>query len=267
LCDGTLNDFIKGKLPTIPRSAIQDKDIIGQIILGLSYLHGKNIVHKDLTPNNVLLSKKEDLILVKLIDFGLSKQLKDGKSSFSQTKNLGTMGFIAPELLKNSKKTNIPPKPTFASDIWSLGVVVFFVLSQGEHPYGPDHLVRDYFIEEFKVPSNIHILNDWLAIHFVIQLMHRRPKQRPNVFLLLSHPYFTANSRPMKHMVNRNFWNFFLSNENKVKICFKGYKIKEWFEAYREEMINNFDWDTRTLNKLEVQFTFFPDTLSTIFEL
>ena len=235
LCDGTLNEFVRGELPNIPRSAMQDKDIIGQLILGLSHLHGKNIVHKDVTPNNVLLSKKGDLILVKLADFGLSKQLKDGKSSFSSTVNPGTRGFVAPEILEQIDKDK-PQNPTFESDIWSLGVVVFFALSQGQHPYGPYSDFRNHLAIELKAPPKIHVLDDWLAIHFVMQLMHRQPEKRPNIFLLLSHPYFTADSSPMKYLVNRIYWEFFLSNEERVKTFMTGYKVKEWFEALTNQV-------------------------------
>ena len=234
MCDGTLNEFVRGKLPTIPRSAIQDKDIIGQLILGLSYLHGKNIVHKDVTPNNVLLLKKEDLTLVKLADFGLSKQLKDGASTFSRTVNPGTAGYASPEILEINEDN--PKKPTFASDIWSLGAVVFFVLSQGKHPYGPNNQYRNHFISKFKVPPNIHVLNDWLAIHFVMQLMHHQTEKRPNVFLLLSHPYFTFDSSPMRYFVNRIFWEFFLSNKVKMEPIWAEYKVKEWFETLTNEL-------------------------------
>jgi serine/threonine protein kinase len=232
LCGGTLNEFVKGNLPNIPRSAIPDKDIIGQIILGLCYLHGKNIVHKDLTPRNVLLKKQDDLILVKLTDFGLSKQLKGDQTSFSLTINPGTKPFTAPELYEIGVYNK--RKPTFDSDIWSLGVVVSFVLSQGD-PYGIGSDLRIH-ISTLKVPPNIHALNDWLAIHFVMQLMHHQPEKRPSVFHLLSHPYFSSDSRPMKYLVNTIFWDFFLSNEERVKTFLTGCKVNEWFEVLKNEV-------------------------------
>ncbi len=48
------------------------------ILVGLHYLHTKNIVHRDLKPANVLLDRLEDgLIVLKIGDFGISKNLKD----------------------------------------------------------------------------------------------------------------------------------------------------------------------------------------------
>ena len=98
-CQGDLKDLIKGTIKGVDKNSIDGRSILGQLAVGLSYLHGKEIIHKDLQPANVLISVSSDhLVLVKLADFGLSRKLPDGKKSFNLTEGLGTPVYRAPEL-------------------------------------------------------------------------------------------------------------------------------------------------------------------------
>ena len=82
-----------------------------QISLGLSYLHKKIIIHRDIKPENILLLKNG---LIKICDFGLSRQYKN-KSELSKKSTLaGTYCYISPEM----KTNNIYNEKT---DIYSLG--------------------------------------------------------------------------------------------------------------------------------------------------
>lgn len=72
-----------------------------QILDTLSYLHGRNIIHKDLTLSNLILSA--DKKRVRLCDFGLSEEVQDGSDSV-QSPLRGTPDFVAPELLSNSSE-------------------------------------------------------------------------------------------------------------------------------------------------------------------
>lgn len=94
--------------------------IVHQVCLALSYVHAKGIAHRDLKPENVLLTKDTPPI-VKVADFGLAKS-KDSKSLLKTM--CGTYSYQAPEIGLPSKDGYQP-----SVDSWSLGVMVFFMLT------------------------------------------------------------------------------------------------------------------------------------------
>ena len=98
--------------------------IMNQLFLALQYLHSQNISHRDIKPENFMLAKPDNLKCIKMIDFGLSKQLKDHDSSMHTMS--GSPYYIAPEVFLQSYHLSI--------DIWSMGVVLYIMLS-GKVPF------------------------------------------------------------------------------------------------------------------------------------
>ena len=88
----------------------------------MDYIHAKNIVHRDIKLENILLDESND---IKLIDFGFSTSVAPDK-----TFNIfcGTPSYMAPEIIS---RANYKPKPT---DIWALGILLFVMLV-GSFPY------------------------------------------------------------------------------------------------------------------------------------
>ena len=96
-----------------------------QILEGLAHAHGKGIVHRDVKPANVLLEDAPE-ISIRLLDFGLAR--------FAAAETLtavgdvpGTLAYISPERLSGEAATP-------ASDIWSVGVMLWEALA-GRHPF------------------------------------------------------------------------------------------------------------------------------------
>lgn len=101
-----------------------------EICAALHEAHSKGLIHRDLKPANLFLIEGADQQLhVKLVDFGLAKPLHGGsdESGSDSTVVAGTPAYMAPERLRANHTT-------VAADIWSLGIVLFEMLS-GVRPF------------------------------------------------------------------------------------------------------------------------------------
>ena len=90
------------------------------ILRGLAYLHERQIMHRDLKPENVMV---DDDFCIRLIDFGLAKQLRvDGKATMGPTASgdaIGTPRYMSPEQFMQAKNL------TLATDVWSFGAILY----------------------------------------------------------------------------------------------------------------------------------------------
>ena len=103
------------KMGKLPESLA--KNIFRQLIETIKYIHSKNIVHRDIKPDNILLNLNNN---IKLCDFGVSKEIKKG---ILISDSCGTPAFIAPEILLSK------PYDPYIADIWSCGVVLYIMVS------------------------------------------------------------------------------------------------------------------------------------------
>ena len=104
-------------------------DIVAQIGEAMRYAHEAGVIHRDLKPSNILLSKTGE---VKVVDFGLGKEVKEGEGAVSLTgprEIMGTPGYMAPEQSQSEGEVN------FRSDIYSVGVVAYELMT-GRLPCG-----------------------------------------------------------------------------------------------------------------------------------
>ncbi len=122
-------------------------EVVRQVLMALREAHALDIVHRDLKPENIILSYRatSDEQIVKVLDFGIAKLL--GKDPGRRTKAgllFGTPAYMSPEQCRG--ETDVTP----ASDIYSLGCVIFEMLS-GSLPFGadiPQEMVHQHQHEE-----------------------------------------------------------------------------------------------------------------------
>ncbi len=136
LCEGSLADIISSdaKDQDSIKSEFWIASTIYDIVEGLASLAQRKIYHRDIKPQNILLSRGKPL----LADFNVSQSLQDSLS----TRNIaGTLEYMSPENIQQYAKGAVHYHNT-TDEIWSIGVI-FYQLLAGEHPYG--HLQRqDY---------------------------------------------------------------------------------------------------------------------------
>eukprot|EP00794_Sanderia_malayensis_P012034 gene12034-13276_t len=151
-----------------------------QILEGLQHMHSKNIIHLDLKPENIVCIEPKST-RIKLIDFGLARQLDPKK----ETKiTCGTPEFVAPEVLSFDPVT-------LASDMWSVGVIAYILLS-GLSPFLGDtdsetfanvsSCEWDFDDESFEEVSDE-------SKHFIEGLIDSLPSNRRNVSDCLQHDW------------------------------------------------------------------------------
>ncbi|TQW00887.1 IRE protein kinase [Cordyceps javanica] len=222
-CEASLADVVER--PNVYRDlAIAGKrDVPGvlyQIANGIHHLHNLRIVHRDLKPQNILVSMgKGNKPRILVSDFGLCKKLEGGQSSFGATtgRAAGTSGWRAPELLMDEDGREgsmvdasthsgsgsvlvndglVPSsrRATRAIDIFSLGLVFFYVLTNGSHPFDcGDRYMREVNIR--KGAYNLKLLGSLgdfqaEADDLIRSMLHATPRERPTARQVMAHPFF-----------------------------------------------------------------------------
>ncbi|MEM9673037.1 MAG: serine/threonine-protein kinase [Bacteroidota bacterium] len=131
---GNLHDF----LATTPSEQAFRQVLIG-ILQGLNYLHTeKKVIHRDLSPDNILMVKEGEEWIPKIADFGISKQLQvrdaNVKNQKVSSELVGKMEYMAPEQF-DPKKFGINGHITTNVDLWSFGVILTEIFTETS-PFG-----------------------------------------------------------------------------------------------------------------------------------
>jgi len=177
--------------------------IIFQIVSALSYCHNVNICHRDLKPENILYFSNKSYSEIKIIDFGLSKKLKNNRK---MNTILGTPFYISPEVLLGNYDCK--------SDMWSIGVMTYLMLS-GQAPfYGTNRkqifnsiLTKevDYSIIKNKCSDN--------AVFFIQRCLEKNPQKRISSQEALNHNWFYILNKEI-HAIDNKHINFLKSINN-----------------------------------------------------
>ena len=166
----------------------QIKDIALQLSSALFYLHSNNIIHRDIKPQNILISAGG---IIKVCDFGFARAI-DNKTMITSIK--GTPLYMAPELLKEypyNKK----------ADLWSLGVILY-ELFVGQPPFYTNNfntLMHKITKEDIRYPESMSsVFKDFLK-----GLLVKNPKDRWDWPKILSHNFLKENEEEKTARLDR----------------------------------------------------------------
>ncbi|KAJ5968588.1 hypothetical protein N7501_004836 [Penicillium viridicatum] len=129
-----------------PLQEWETQQVTYQLLEGLEQLHLNGYAHRDLKPANIFVVRESPDWWVKIGDFGISKQVNNGRTSFRTA--IGTPGFIASEVLKND---GLDSQYTAKVDMSSLGVLVHYMIT-ATLPFDDNRKLLEY-IRTYHFPS------------------------------------------------------------------------------------------------------------------
>lgn len=239
LCPASLADVIESpdQFREISNS-FDPKRALRQITSGLRHLHSLKIVHRDIKPQNILISAQKKGTSGRdggrrmlISDFGLCKKLEIDQTSFLPTAHgamaAGTVGWRAPEILRgevklddsisddhsqssrgsvstavNGSTSGKPTRLTKSVDIFALGCLFYYVLTNGLHPFG-DRFEREVNI--LKNTKSLDGLNQFgeeglEAVDLITNMLDPESSKRPNTTSCLVHPFFWDPGRRLNFL-------------------------------------------------------------------
>lgn len=170
-------------------------NVLRQVLHAVSYCHGKNVIHKDLKPANImLLTEDYTNPQVVVVDFGLAELLHGPGTTGAS----GTPGFVAPEVWAASVGIgSYSPK----CDVYSCGAILFWGASGARLPWWPQGddkgssiaELAPKFLKAFERPPELEFQGVFcgtaLAKDLAMQMLSRNDKYRPEAAQCLKHPW------------------------------------------------------------------------------
>ncbi len=167
-----LKSMIRGELGG---AQVRAQKIIECVAQGLAALHEKGWVHKDIKPDNILVTRGSE---VRVIDFSLSCRAEGGLAKVLGSKKKrviqGTRSYIAPELIRKEPTTK-------SADMYSLGITLYEILV-GRPPFvigNPNELLMAHIQERPEPPStyNSNVTPELESL--VLRMLAKKPEDRP----------------------------------------------------------------------------------------
>ncbi len=233
---GNLFSFVKKRRKLSEKIS---KILFRQIILGIKHIHSKNIVHRDIKLENILIDLNNT---VKICDFGIGVILdSEDQLLYDQC---GTPMYMAPEILLSSKKKGYKGFPV---DIWSSGIALYIMLSgslpfnirkneksmkkNSENSENYDDEISEcnnyelqYSIVK-KNPKHIEKISDE-AKDLLHGLLNKDPNKRLTIDEILNHPWLKSEETDRHYNINNKYKLFTKAELIMLSKNYIDYRIK-----------------------------------------
>jgi serine/threonine protein kinase len=158
------------------------KRYFSQIISAMGHCHAKFIAHRDLKLENILVDSEDK---IKIIDFGFADFVRSGRKTFC-----GSMYYIAPEIINGDEEYS-----SIKSDIWSLGIVLYAMLS-GRLPFGGKNdkeisrrIVEQKLVLPEYMPADVSDL--------LMRMLRKNPEKRITLSGIREHIWLRNHTLPL----------------------------------------------------------------------
>ena len=227
LCEETLKKYVEEQTEEdLKRNA---PDIIRQILEGLRDLHRKPepILHRDLKPSNILRNVHGKWLLA---DFGISRTLPDNQTTHRSAQQ-GTRCWRAVESYPpENESCNEGVRYKMQSDIQVAGMLSFYILTKGQHPFGSD----DDCVRNLRDGNATELtkLGDPVAEDLISWMLQHIPENRPSALEALKHPYLQTSDQQFELLKC-------VGNEPEIK---KGYTSFDVVRQLNAHSLLSKDW-------------------------
>ena len=198
---GNLFSFVKKRRKLSEKMA---KFLFRQIILGIQHIHSKNVVHRDIKLENILIDFDNN---VKICDFGIGKVLENEDELLYD--KCGTPMYMAPEIILANDDNGYKGFPV---DIWSSGITLYIMLS-GSLPFNiknKNNNKEDMALNSIKDKNNIFLQNQIVNVkpkeienisieakNLLKGLLNKNPLKRLTCSQILNHPWLKHSNNNM----------------------------------------------------------------------
>lgn len=197
----------------MPYSEREASTVITQLLSAVSFMHHENMIHRDIKFENILFENRNDDAQIKLIDFGITKTYSEKKDNerCSTFNSSGTIYTMAPEIF------DVNAECTFQSDMWSLGVVAFMLLSNKMPFWGNtvEEISQKIRKAQYSFRHKVWKNRSTEAKYFVASLLKEDPSSRFDADQAihsswLHHDFSSSNKRVtvQKDHIHKNFLKY-----------------------------------------------------------
>lgn len=224
--------IVSGQQIREPQAAL----VFRQIVNAIMFIHQHGVVHRDLKPQNILITKFPQ---IKVSDFGLCGFLNEDKKMKTFC---GSPCYSAPECLNHIQYDGT------LSDMWSLGVILYEMVT-GEHPWqirNTTAMMKQIVKGDYTVPPTVSSA----CADLIRNLMKIRPCDRLSCTQVLNHPWMTISTPKLQQRAKEKRYS--LPPLKQVQVQQFLSKVIEQTDRKKEDGIVNPFPVNRSLPKIEV---------------